>query len=298
MRCFFVLFRSRHSSHFDSTYSSCVSRCKRSLLIIPIHTIHASSSSFVQSSSTTSSSSRRTFTSTSSKHPLPPRPDWAVGLKAHTGLHPPRNHDHSNPHPRTMSPARIGGQAHLNNHHHGQAQQQPSLQSTDFPPLSSGPAPEKRTPVVGSAWTNTLANRSIMTVGPQGGPPAPGNALVHYPGISGVDGQNVNPCMDDSFERPPPKSNAELFNPKGGARKGPMNRSSIGPVDKENSRSGIEAEKPRILETTAIPGLSERFGGMSMDDRPPVTCVDGVPAVAAPPANGAGGVESSVNGSS
>ncbi|KAF9643711.1 hypothetical protein BDM02DRAFT_3191297 [Thelephora ganbajun] len=47
------------------------------------------------SSSTTSSSSRHTYTSTSttSKHPLPARPDWAVGLKAQPTLSPRGHHD-------------------------------------------------------------------------------------------------------------------------------------------------------------------------------------------------------------
>ncbi|TCD67971.1 hypothetical protein EIP91_011772 [Steccherinum ochraceum] len=259
------------------------------------------------SSSTTSSSSRRTFTSTSSKHPLPARPDWAVGLKAHTGLHPPRSHDHSNPHSRNMSPARIGGQALLSNHHpHGQSQQQPS--PTDFPPLSSGPSPEKRPPppAVPSAWANTHSNRSIMSPGPQTSvnTSAAGSALVHYPN-NGADGQGAPMGTEENFERPPPKGTAELFNPKGTAvgRKSVGGRPNMGPVvDKENNRSGIEGENLRfnLDAMQAIPALAEKMGGISMGE--PSSClgvgVDGGPAATAPPTNGAGGVESSVNSSS
>ncbi|KAJ7108855.1 hypothetical protein C8R43DRAFT_936801 [Mycena crocata] len=67
--------------------------------------------SSVASSSTTSSSSRRTYTSTTSSqqhHPLPARPDWAVGLRPNPTLHAPRHHDqgqiHSLTNSRTMSP--------------------------------------------------------------------------------------------------------------------------------------------------------------------------------------------------
>ncbi|KAH8103988.1 hypothetical protein BXZ70DRAFT_1052112 [Cristinia sonorae] len=260
------------------------------------------------SSSTTSSSSRRTFTSTSSKHPLPARPDWAVGLKAHAGLHPPRGHDHSNPHSRTMSPARLSGPAHVHNHPHGQ--QQPSLQSNDFPPLSSGPAPEKRTPVVGSAWSNTLSNRSIMSAGSQTGPSASGNALVHYPHTTNTDGQapngtDVNGIGDDVYERPPPKGAAELFNPKGSSGNGNGNpprkmTATRGPMDKENTRAGIAEEnvkqqqQPRVIETTAISGLVDNLGGLTMNDGDGSAGVDGGPAGSAPSqTNGAVSVESS-----
>ncbi|THH32510.1 hypothetical protein EUX98_g1672 [Antrodiella citrinella] len=169
---------------------------------------------------------------------------------------------------------------------------QPALQSNDFPPLSSV-TPEKRTPVVNSAWSNTVANRSIMSPGPPVGPSASasGNALVHYPNATNTDspGSNNGSGMDESFERPSPKS-AELFNPKGIARRGTLNR---GPVDKENSRMGIEAERPRLIEAATISVLADRVGGISMDD-----CVDGAPAIAAHPANGPGGVESPLNVSS
>ncbi|EMD39144.1 hypothetical protein CERSUDRAFT_112820 [Gelatoporia subvermispora B] len=165
-------------------------------------------------SSENSSSSRATFTSTSSKHPLPARPDWAVGLKPQPNLHGPRHHDHSNPNSRTMSPARIGGQAHLPSQH----QPQPVLQPTDFPPLSSAPAaPERRMPTPGGAWTNSSLTRSVMTAGPpQGNAASHGTALVRYPNSNGSGAQDRRADdQEPGFDRPPPKANAELFNPKG-----------------------------------------------------------------------------------
>ena len=185
---------------------------------------------FFQSSSTTSSSSQRTFTSTSSKHPLPARPDWAVGLKAQPTLSPGRRHDDNS---RTMSPGRMGG--NLPHIPYGQRTNQqisqqppPPLQPTDFPPLSS--APEKRTPVIGGAWTNPSNVRSVLRAGPPTNTNGPSstNALVHYsatqsPNMNvGNPNDNGNPLhlshmgdQDCAYERPPPKSNAELFNPKG-----------------------------------------------------------------------------------
>ncbi|KAF5383798.1 hypothetical protein D9615_003541 [Tricholomella constricta] len=178
------------------------------------------------SSSTTSSSSRRTYTSTtSSQHPLPARPDWAVGLKPQPTLHAtqPRHHDHSHNNSRTMSPISAprnlnGTSAHPNN----STLQQPTSQqklpvplqsTTDFPPLSTVSAtPEKRTPVVTGAWGNNSASRNIRM-------PSPGqpntNALIYHPS-NHAEVDNAEVLLEDSdrgFERPPPKS-AELFNPK------------------------------------------------------------------------------------
>ncbi|KAI0684290.1 hypothetical protein BC835DRAFT_1390364 [Cytidiella melzeri] len=194
--------------------------------------------SSVTSSSTTSSSSQRTFTSTSSKHhPLPARPDWAVGLKAQPTLSSTRHHDHSNPNSRTMSPARFSGNLPMlgpqrNAQHHPS---QPPPQSTDFPPLSS--APEKKTPVIGGAWTNPSNMKSVLRPGPSGNTsgPAANNVLVHYP-HSGPNTSTQNRFEDQehAFERPPPKSNAELYNPKG-ARRQPLNGNNTGglsPSDK------------------------------------------------------------------
>jgi len=79
--------------------------------------------------SSTSSSSR----TTSSQHPLPPRPDWAVGLKPNPTLHP------------TRPSARNGGPRN-----HSTNASTVSLQPADFPPLGGARAP----PVPTGAWTS------------------------------------------------------------------------------------------------------------------------------------------------
>lgn len=176
-----------------------------------------------QSSSTTSSSSRRTYTSTtSSQHPLPPRPDWAVGLKPQPTLHPTqaRHHDQSNS--RTMSP--ISASRHLNGgpQHPGASIRQSSSQppsttlqsSTDFPPLTSLPAaPEKRTPVIAGAWGNSSA-RAIRLPSP-GHPNSPTNALVQHPNNTGGNSNTPETRLEEpGFERPPPKVSITCYRRK------------------------------------------------------------------------------------
>lgn len=101
--------------------------------------VNGDEESSTSSSTTSSHSSRRTYTSSttsSQHHPLPARPDWAVGLK------PQPSHRHHNGHP---SPAR--------------KQQQPPL-PTDFPPLTpSSSAVQKPVATPAGAWTNA---RSIL----------------------------------------------------------------------------------------------------------------------------------------
>lgn len=187
-------------------------------------------------SSSNSSSSRRTYTSTSSsQHPLPPRPDWSVGLKPDPTLHvTSRQHDHSLNSSRNMSPVTpprtLNGVPNTNPQRrppqqmHQQHQQQPpvSLQSTDFPPLTSMTTPEKRPPTVGGAWTNP--SRSVLTTPSLGPSNSQGTALVHHlntvhnnHNVNIMDHGNpdLNFRTDDgiAFDRPPPRA-AELFNPK------------------------------------------------------------------------------------
>ncbi|KAI0369212.1 hypothetical protein BV20DRAFT_997496 [Pilatotrama ljubarskyi] len=211
----------------------------------------ADETSSTASSSTTSSSSRRTFTSTStsSKHPLPARPDWAVGLKPQH----PRHHDHHGAvNSRTMSPGRMGP-PHLPQH-----QSQPALQPNDFPPLSSGPS--TRQPVVGGAWTNASTSR-VMMPSPQGANPQ-GTALVHYPTSQQNSPQIPNSGgrfeeQDPAFERPPPK-NAELFNPKGGAR-------NVGAVMLPPGGK-VDGCRPMLNGEGSVAGLSDRMGAMALDN--------------------------------
>ena len=101
--------------------------------------------------------------STPPKHPLPPRPDWATGLKAQPTLHPPRSRHDNNNNSRNMSPARPSSSAQAQNQSQ-QPQQLPPifLQPTDFPPLSTVTNTDKR-PSVGGAWTNPKSTaRTIL----------------------------------------------------------------------------------------------------------------------------------------
>ncbi|KAG6891182.1 hypothetical protein C0995_008434 [Termitomyces sp. Mi166 len=251
------------------------------------------------SSSTTSSSSRRTYTSTtSSQHPLPARPDWAVGLKPQPTLHSTqsRHRDHSHSNSRTMSPIsspsrNLNGNGHHHHHHDAnsssssnteqQQQQQPaSLQSpTEFPPLSSGTgvALEKRTPVVSGAWGNTASARNIRLMSPAQGPQQQHgvvNALVyHHPqpvatsnGLPSADGAGAEDT-DCAFERPPPKSTAELFNPK------LLKRPLTGREEKEkDDQKELERGKGVDGPSSAGADLVERVETMSMDHGAAVEC--------------------------
>ncbi|KAI9063998.1 hypothetical protein FKP32DRAFT_1591411 [Trametes sanguinea] len=203
----------------------------------------ADETSSTASSSTTSSSSRRTFTSTStsSKHPLPARPDWAVGLKPqHT-----RHHDHhTNANSRTMSPARMG-------------QPQPVLQPNDFPPLSSGPS--TRQPVVGGAWTNASMSR-VMMPAPQGANPQ-GTALVHYPNSQQNSPQipsstgRFDEQDSSSYERSLPKQGqGEPFNSKGGPR-------GVLPIG-----SKLDNGRSKVIGDGVVTDLSEKLGSVGLDE--------------------------------
>ncbi|KAI0343287.1 hypothetical protein BDW22DRAFT_1356898 [Trametopsis cervina] len=173
-------------------------------------------------------------TSSVTHHPLPARPDWAVGLKAQPTLSSGRHHDHSNP----------------NSQRNPHMPPQPPPQPTDFPPLSS--APEKKTPVIGGAWTNPSSIKSVLKPGPSGstaGPPT-NNALVHYPN------SNIPIRLEDQergFERPPPKSSAELYNPKG-VRKPPNGNNNDSPPSESSPVGG--------RSTVDIDALSARIGGL------------------------------------
>ena len=157
------------------------------------------------------------------------------------------------------------------------------LQSTDFPPLSSGPS--TRQPVVGGAWTNASTSR-VMMPGPQGAAPPQGTALVHYPSsqqnspqIPASTGRFEEPQSQSqlqdaaAFERPSPK-NAELFNPKGGPRNGAAGILPMGGGRMENGRA----------RANDVPGLSEKMGAMGLDEgefRPNGVAQEGAPVGAA-----------------
>ncbi|KAI0306055.1 hypothetical protein B0F90DRAFT_1695669 [Multifurca ochricompacta] len=115
--------------------------------------------------SSTSSSSR----TTSSQHPLPPRPDWAVGLKPNPTLHP------------TRPPARNGGPRN-----HTASAPAVLLQPADFPPLGGARAP----PVPSGVWTSGAGKAREPGAGAHrdGG----GSAATPFTGIGG-DGVERTP---------------------------------------------------------------------------------------------------------
>lgn len=86
------------------------------------------------------------------------------------------------------------------------------LQSTDFPPLSMSNSPGKRNSP-GGAW-NTQGHRPALSPSPIDHPAGVphGNALINHHG-NGNGNAVERPNDDRGFERPPPKPNAELFNP-------------------------------------------------------------------------------------
>ncbi|THH13540.1 hypothetical protein EW146_g6691 [Bondarzewia mesenterica] len=218
--------------------------------------------------SSTSSSSRRTFTSTtSSQHPLPARPDWAVGLKAQPTLHAIRNHDHSNNHnhPPRGSPTQ-NGSTRLPLH---SASAPVVLQSADFPPLGGTAAAEKRSPapVPFGAWNNASSTRTIL-LSPPGQHASYSNALA---GANGgavvVAGGSRLDESDKAFERPPPKGNAELFNPKAGGQKRPVDITGAAKINSNGSGSvqdRASAVKEKEQEQDAIDGVVERMEALGV----------------------------------
>ncbi|KIK08888.1 hypothetical protein K443DRAFT_671944 [Laccaria amethystina LaAM-08-1] len=212
------------------------------------------------SSSTTSSSSRRTYTSTtSSQHPLPARPDWAVGIKAQPSLA--RHHDHTLTNSHSMSPISPsrplnGNSAHLNNvppHQPLNQEQTPivPLQPTDFPPLT--PAAEKRNPVVNGAWGNSSSTRSILSPS-TGHQPVFGNALVNHSPNSRLE----EPAR--GLERPPPKS-SELFNPK------IVRRTATGPTNTNGKTQGDRERETARGDAVANAILVAQIEKISLEEK-------------------------------
>lgn len=173
----------------------------------------------VSIASSSSSSSRRTPGSTPS-HPLPPRPDWAVGLLPPGGGQ--GNRSQSDPQ-----------QAQSTQHTHLTQQQSPPSDSGDFPPLSSFSSPPSDRPTFGQPGHNVWSGVSSISTSP--GPnlnPAtfsqeptqgPSNGFQHPPHLthsssfSSSGSSNSRARLDEQerrFERPRPRGNVELFNPK------------------------------------------------------------------------------------
>ena len=185
-------------------------------------------SSIASYSSSTSSSSIRTA---ASQHPLPPRPDWAVGLKpnggfgTHNNVHGgsgsgPSGHGHNAGAPQTH-----GGSFSPN---HNTAQLPTSI--SDFPPLTTQGQAQERKPVTAGAWNN-------QGVKPVSTPWNTGR-------IAGGEGEGL-------YERPPPKGPTELFNPRVGQQNGNANQYKA--VNGTGTVRGME-------------GLAGKMQGMLMND--------------------------------
>lgn len=107
--------------------------------------------------------------------------------------------------------------------------------------------------------------RTVLRAGPPASTnvPAPGSALVHYPNTNtpikpnsnvGAASGNISARADEqdrSFERPPPKVNAELFNPKG------VRKQNVGNFD------GQVADKDSGKVDGAVTTLADRMDEMS-----------------------------------
>ncbi|KAK2463583.1 hypothetical protein APHAL10511_004334 [Amanita phalloides] len=158
------------------------------------------------SSSTTSSSSRRTFGSTTtSQHPLPPRPDWAVGMTPSSNPpHGRHHHDHLTRPMPSVNTLRNNNMVPTNMPLGPTAL--PPLHSTDFPPLTVAAAPGGHPPNTTGAWGGSNIRSTLVLNQAQQQHPLASSVHMHH--------------FDDSdrgFERPPPKS-AELYNHKSGKR--------------------------------------------------------------------------------
>ncbi|KAF8202258.1 hypothetical protein BJ912DRAFT_896867 [Pholiota molesta] len=256
------------------------------------------------SSSTTSSSSRRTFTSTtSSQHPLPPRPDWAVGLKAQPTLAGGRHHDISLTNSRTMSPispSRSNG--HNSPMPNESSPRQPSssssssshappvsLQATDFPPLTSGGTPqEKKTPVATGAWGNS---RPILSPSTNGTAGASGGASAHHTPIARQE--------ENAVERPSPKA-GEIFNPKLMKRAPAVNGQSHQRAPGDKTKEVAAAAKSDTVVSIALAGQAEglSLGDENGADAPAAANHDAVSATSAAPATPPREKESSADAAS
>lgn len=83
-------------------------------------------------------------------------------------------------------------------------------------------------------------------------------------------GQGMNRSEEDdrTFERPPRKSNGELFNPKGGLqRPGQLHTqgSSSSPASSNNEKPGIDTERGEFIESAI---LVNKLSSLKLADQP------------------------------
>ncbi|KAJ7698982.1 hypothetical protein B0H17DRAFT_1129527 [Mycena rosella] len=251
--------------------------------------------SSVASSSTTSSSSRRTYTSTTSStqhHPLPARPDWAVGLRPNPTLHAPRHaHDAQGHHSlgsssansRTMSPISPprplngAGSPHALSASSLRQQQQQELHASSSSFAAGGgqghaggqqmhsappPAPSDFPPLtltapekprVAGAWTNSGSARAIVMM-PAQQAQAGGSALVHHAGAD---------------------SNPKIVRRPTAGREGSMSANGVGAAPGTGAAAGTgvgggakEKEKERVRgDAVANAILVSQVAGLTLEDR-------------------------------
>ena len=98
----------------------------------------------------------------------------------------------------------------------------------------------------------------------QGNAAPQGNALVHYPTTQqpSAAGSRLED-HEPGFDRPPPKDNAELFNPKGARRVPELTRTSLLEITAE-----FPKQKGLLKTDTVFTGLVETTAGISLEDRP------------------------------
>ncbi|CAE6435870.1 unnamed protein product [Rhizoctonia solani] len=155
-------------------------------------------------SSASSSSSRRTYTSTSttSKHPLPPRPDWAVGIMADSTLS--RTTSSSSTDSRLRMTSRSSSGNQIPRAGTGTVKLGATANVADFPPLNSN----------ANGNGNGAAQNGART-GPWGREGSPAS-LFGSNGMNPPAGPARRFEETDSIGRPAPKSFG-LYNPNTGA---------------------------------------------------------------------------------
>ena len=187
-----------------------------------------------------------------------------------------------------MSPARIGGHPNQHGNHHP-PRQPPALQATDFPPLSSGPE-KKVAPVAGGAWTNSSMRSVLTSVNNVSG--ASGNALVHYPVTQSPPAINNGRSddMEPGFERPPPRSNAELFNPKAPAKRSTVSRGNSYPGTPDEKLGDVGKANDGVrVDNTVHDAVTNKLAGLDLNDRVEPAFVnepDSIPDVNKAPGDG------------
>ncbi|KAF9454252.1 hypothetical protein P691DRAFT_809798 [Macrolepiota fuliginosa MF-IS2] len=196
--------------------------------------------------SSASSSSRRAQTmSAGSQHPLPARPDWAINLKPHNS----RNMSPIPP-PRSISGSSV--QSNYSSRHSSHSNPPISLQSNDFPPLTTMQPSEKRMPT--GAWGN------------------PSSRPIFGQPNNGINSEMGNRFDETGFERPPPKS-AELYNPKTPKRT-PLNAANAennrvqSDTDKANGEAVDPAEQVAAL---SLENEASTAGGSTSTSAPPAS---------------------------